>query len=269
MTAFENAKRIVVKVGTSTLTHSTGKFNLKRMELLARVLSDLKNSGREIILVTSAAIAAGMARTGRSERPDSTAEKQALAAVGQCELMRMYERFFDSYGHCVAQVLVTHEIVSNEHMKHNTINTMNSLIGMGCLPIVNENDTVSCEEVEFGDNDTLSAHVAVISSADALVMLSDIDGLYNDDPHKNPNAELISSVSELTDDIRGYAGGAGTSRGTGGLVTKLHAAEIAGAAGIPSFLMNGEDPRLLYDLVEGKPCRGTHFSLSNQAVSGQ
>lgn len=258
MAIFENARRIVIKIGTSSLTHDTGKFNLQRMETLAMVLSDLKNSGKEIILVTSAAITAGMARMGISKRPENIAEKQAMAAVGQCELMRMYERFFESFGHSVAQVLVTREIISNEHMKFNTVNTLNALIRMGCLPIVNENDTVSCEEIEFGDNDTLSAHVAAISSSDALVLLSDIDGLYDADPRTNSSAELISEVKVIDERILGYAGGAGTSRGTGGLITKLHAAQIAWESGIPVFLMNGKNPADIYGLFSGE-CRGTYF----------
>lgn len=259
MNNFKDAKRIVVKVGTSTLTHETGKLNLNRMEHIARVLSDFKNSGKEIILVTSAAITAGIARMGITHRPESTEEKQALAAIGQCEIMRMYERFFDMYGYPVAQVLVSKEIIDHEQMKKNAINTFKKLLEIGCIPIVNENDVVSFGEIEFGDNDTLSAYVAALCDADTLVILSDIDGLYEGDPRKNPNAKLIPVVEEIDKKIMSYAGGAGTNRGTGGVVTKLHAAQIAMENNIPMYILNGEDPSILYELLEGKN-KGTYFS---------
>ncbi len=258
MSKFTDAKRIVVKIGTSTLTYDTGKFNLKRMEKLARVLSDLKNSGKEVILVSSGAITAGIAKMGITHRPKTTAEKQATAAIGQCELMRMYESFFEMYGYAVAQVLVSKEIVELEEMKTNAINTFKKLLELNCIPIVNENDTVSSSEIEFGDNDSLSAYVSVLTNADVLVILSDIDGLYSTDPRKDPNAKLIPKVDEITDEIIGCAGGAGTERGTGGVITKIHAAQISTENGIPMYILNGSDPDILYDLLSGKE-RGTCF----------
>ncbi len=263
MNNFKDTKRIVVKVGTSTLTYENGKLNLNRMEHLARVLSDFKNSGKEVILVTSAAITAGMARMGLDHRPESTEEKQALAAVGQCEIMRMYERFFDMYGYPVAQVLVSKEIIDHEQMRKNAINTFRKLIEMGCIPIINENDAVSIGEIEFGDNDTLSAYVAALCGADVLVIFSDIDGLYEGDPRKNPDAKLIPVVDKIDDKIMSYAGGAGTSRGTGGVITKLHAAKIASENGIPMYILNGENPGILYDLLNGEN-KGTYFAASKK-----
>lgn len=260
MSDITKAKRIVFKVGSSTLTHSTGKLNLQRIEKLAQVLSDLKNSGKEVILVSSGAQVAGAAKLGLSSRPNKIEEKQAVAAVGQNELMRVYERFFSFYSHPVAQILITRDVIENSTEKQNVENTLETLLNMGCIPIVNENDTISFDEIEFGDNDTLSAYVAMLSSADSLVILSDIDGLFDSDPHRNQNAKLIPVVSDITDEIMGYAGGAGTSRGTGGLVTKLHAAQISTGAGIPVYIINGADPKKIYSLIEGKQI-GTKFKV--------
>ena len=258
MKNIQDAKRIVFKVGTSTLTHQTGKLDLRKIELLCQTLSDLANAGREIILVTSAAISAGCAKLGIKERPKETSTKQAIAAVGQGELMRVYERYFGQFGHTIGQILITREEIETPSVRANAENTFERLINMGCIPVVNENDSMSSQEIEFGDNDTLSAVVADICSADALVILSDIDGLYDCDPHKNPNARLICEVDEITDEIRSYAGGAGTSRGTGGLVTKIRAAEICTAVGIPLYIINGADTKLIYDLLDGKKI-GTKF----------
>ena len=259
MKSVKNAKRVVFKVGTSTLTHKSGKLNFRRIERLARTLSDLANSGLEVVLVSSAAISAGCAKLGISERPHSTAEKQAIAAVGQSELMKVYEHYFSDFGHPVGQILITKDELDREKVFENARSTFNTLIRMGCIPIVNENDSVSYDEIEFGDNDTLSAYVSVVCGADALVILSDIDGLYDSDPHTNPDAKLIPRVDELTDEIRACAGGAGTKRGTGGLITKLHAAEIVCPKGIPMYIINGADPDLLYDLRDGKQI-GTLFA---------
>jgi len=258
MKSFGEAKRIVVKVGSSTLTHTTGKPNLRRIDELARVLSDLKNSGREVILVSSGAVSAGIAKLGVDHRPRSTEEKQALAAVGQSELMSLYSHFFGLYGQTVAQILATKEIVDVPAMRRNAENTFRTLLGMNCIPIVNENDTVSSEEIEFGDNDTLSAYVAIVSGADVIVNMSDIDGLYDSDPRKNPDAKLIRHVSVIDDTILSYAGGAGSSAGTGGVVTKLRAARLALDSDISMFLVNGEDPRILFELIDGKTV-GTYF----------
>lgn len=258
MNIVKNASRIVVKVGTSTLTHDTGLFNLSRIEKLARVLCDFANMGKEIILVSSGAIAAGAARLRLDHRPKTVEEKQATSAVGQNELMRVYERFFTSYGYPVGQILLTKEVVDNPVSRKNAENTFNTLLRMKCVPIVNENDSITFDEIEIGDNDSLSAYVAVITRADVLILLSDIDGLYDSDPHSNPDAKLISTVPAVDDTILSYAGGSGSNRGTGGLVTKLHAAQIAAEASIPMFLVNGADPEILYDLFEGLHV-GTYF----------
>lgn len=252
------AKRIVVKVGTSTLTYANGSLNIRRIETLVRVLSDIKNSGREVILVTSGAIGVGASHLGLKERPRDIGGKQAAAAVGQCELMYIYDKHFAEYGHVTAQLLLTRDVLEDERRKTNVINTINRLIEFKAVPIVNENDTVSVEEIEFGDNDTLSAVVAVLSNADALLMLTDTDGLFTADPHTDQSAVLIPFVNGIDDKLRKAAGGAVTSNGTGGMVTKLNAAELATKAGIPTVILNGSNPKRLYDLMDGKQV-GTLF----------
>lgn len=262
MNSIKDANRIVVKIGTSSLTYETGRFNLQRIETLVRVLSDFRNAGKEVVLVSSGAITAGIARLNLGHRPHSLEEKQAMAAVGQCELMRIYERFFDIYGHPVGQVLLTAETVRNEKARQNAENTFHTLLRLGCIPIVNENDTVSSEEIEavatFGDNDRLSAYVALLCNADALIILSDIDGLYDSDPRKNPDAKLIHRVGRIDEKILSYGGGAGSERGTGGVAAKLAAAQIACTKGITTYLLSGEDPEILYKLRDGI-CPGTVF----------
>lgn len=258
--------RVVVKVGTSTLTHEGGALNLRSFDALARVLSDIHNMGCEVILVSSGAIAVGAGKLKMKERPSELSLKQAAAAVGQCELMHLYDKFFGDYGHTVAQILLTGDDVENPEVKQNLISTFNSLLELGIIPIVNENDSVSYAEIEshaqehkiFGDNDTLSAVVAVLCSADILVLLSDIDGLYDANPTENPDARLIREVRVIDDDIRALAGGAGSSRGTGGMITKLQAAELATDRGIDMIIANGKMPEILYDVVEGRPT-GTLF----------
>ncbi len=257
----ENAgsfKRIVVKIGTSTLTYENGRLNIRRMESLVRVLSDIKNSGTEVVLVSSGAVSAGASRLGLEMRARTTEEKQALAAVGQAEIMRMYERMFAQYGHTVAQILMTRDVVDDPHRLELIKGTFKTLFGLGCVPIVNENDSVSCEEIKFGGNDTLSAYVAIVSEAELLVNLSDINGLYSADPRKDPSAELISEVRSVTDDIMALAGGAGTALGTGGMATKLKAAKIVCDAGIPMIIMNGGEPSKLYSALAGNRV-GTYF----------
>jgi len=261
MNIIKNAERIVVKVGSSTLTYDNGKLNLSRIERLVRVLADFRNAGKQVVLVTSGAMAAGAAVLRFDHRPASINEKQAAAAVGQTELMKLYSADFANYGYPVGQILLTRDVVDNPTAHTNAVNTFETLLKMGCVPIVNENDTVSFEEIAVGDNDSLSAYVAVLCRADALVLLSDIDGFYDSDPHTNPEAKLIPTVAKIDDEIMKCAGGAGSNRGTGGLVTKLHAAQIAGEAGIPMFLVNGADPSVLYDLIEGRHV-GTYF-MSN------
>ena len=258
MTDIREAKKIVFKVGTSTLTYESGGINYRRMEGLVSVLSDLQNSGKQVILVTSAAIEVGKTKMKLDHRPYTTAEKQAIAAIGQCTLMTTYERMFSNYGHTAAQVLLTIESYENDKARENAKNTFDILLSMGCIPVVNENDTVSFAEIEFGDNDTLSASVADIVGADALVILSDIDGFYDGDPKEKPDAKLIEHISEINRETEEMAGGAGSGRGTGGLVTKLKAASLAMNKGIPMYLINGNDPKNIYRLLEGEKI-GTGF----------
>ena len=254
----KDAKRIVIKVGTSTLTYDTGKINIRRLSKLAQVLSDLKNAGREIVLVTSGAIGVGVGKLGLKERPGDTSGKQAAATVGQCELMFLYDKFFGEYGNITGQLLVTKGDFENEERHTNLRNTFMKLFEYGAIPVVNENDSVAVEEIVYGDNDSLSAHVAEIVDADLLIILTDIEGLFSANPREDENAVLIHCVDEITDDILALAGGTGTNRGTGGMITKLHAAQIASDAGIDTVVMNGEDPEDIYKLLDGRQI-GTLF----------
>lgn len=249
--------RIVVKLGTSTLAYAGGRLNIRRTEELVKTLSDLKNAGHEVIVVSSGAIGMGAGKL-QIDRPHDMPTKQAAAAVGQCELMYTYDRLFAEYNHTVAQLLLTREDFDFEDRLQNLKNTVFRLLELGAIPIINENDTVATEEIAVGDNDTMSAMVAKHSQADLLVLLSDINGLYTADPHKNPDAELISVVEEITPEIEALAGGAGSTLGTGGMATKLSAAHIATEAGVEMVIANGANPLLLYDIVEGKPV-GTRF----------
>ncbi len=258
MGMFKNCRRVVIKVGSSTLTHETGHLNIRRIETLVKVLSDLKNSGKDIVLVSSGAVSAGVAKLGLPERPHSTAEKQATAAVGQTELMKIYAKFFSDYGITVGQILMTRDVFENDEGRAHVENTFESLIGLGCVPIVNENDSVATEELNFGGNDYLSAYVSVVCHADILINLSDIDGLFDSDPRKNENAKLISRVENI-DDVISLAGGKGTERGTGGMTAKLESARLVTGAGIPMFIMNGHDPEILYRLLDGEHV-GTYFT---------
>ena len=250
--------RIVVKIGTSTLTHATGNMNIRRVEKLCRVLSDLKNAGHEIILVSSGAIGMGVGKLGLSARPSDMPTKQAAAAVGQCELMYVYDKLFSEYNHTVAQILLTGDDLNHDDRRTNFCNTMFRLLELGVLPIINENDTVATTEIAVGDNDTLGAIVAVCAQAELLVLLSDIDGLYTADPHKCADAKLISTVDELTPDILSLAGDKGSALGTGGMKTKLHAAEICIEAGCDMIIANGAEPSLLYRIADGEAV-GTRF----------
>ncbi len=254
----KDVKRMVVKVGTSTLTYDTGKINLRRMSKLAQVLSDLKNAGMEIVLVTSGAIGVGVGKLGLKERPKDTPGRQAAATVGQCELMFLYDKFFGEYGNITGQLLVTKDDFDNEERHRNLHNSFMKLFEYGAIPVVNENDSVAVEEIVYGDNDSLSAHVAEIVDADVLVILTDIDGLFSANPREDENAVLIHSVEEINDDVLALAGGSGTSRGTGGMITKLHAAKIATTAGIDTVVMNGSDPEDIYKLIDGRQI-GTLF----------
>lgn len=258
MRDFGNVKKVVVKVGTSTVTYPTGKLNLLRLEKLARVLSDIKNEGRDVVLVTSGAVASGLGRLGLAKNHKTTQEKQALAAIGQGILMQIYEKLFGEYGVVVAQVLLTKDVVDEEKKMLNVKNTFEQLFKFGAIPIVNENDVVAIEELEFGDNDTLSAYVATIIGADLLIILSDIDGLYSCDPRLNKDAELIREVYEIDSYIESIAGGAGSLNSTGGMQTKIEAAKIAMQNKIPMVIANGENPSVLRDILAGKDV-GTLF----------
>lgn len=255
--------RIVIKVGTSTLAHSTGCLNIRHVEELCKVISDLKNSGHEIILVSSGAIGMGAGKLSLGEKPSDMPTKQAAAAVGQCELMYTYDKLFSEYNHTVAQLLITEPDMSNDDRHTNFQNTVNRLLELGVLPIINENDTVATEEISVGDNDTLSALVTVSINADLLILLSDIDGLYTADPHKNKDAELIPCVHEVTAALYSLAGSAGTKLGTGGMETKLRAAEICLKSGTDMVIANGAAPSLLYDITDGKSV-GTLFTVKGE-----
>ena len=234
--------RIVIKIGTSTLAHHTGRLNIRRTEVLCKVISDLKNAGHEIVMVSSGAIGMGAGKLSLKERPSDMPTKQAAAAVGQCELMYTYDKLFGEYNHTVAQILLTSEDIEHD----------------GAIPIINENDTISTSEIVIGDNDTLSAIVASTVHADLLVLLSDIDGLFTADPRKDPSATLIPTVCEITPEIKAMTSGAGTNLGTGGMTTKIQAAQIATENGIDMVIANGADPVILYDIADGKQA-GTRF----------
>ena len=250
--------RIVVKVGTSTLAYKTGHINIRIMEKLCRVLSDIKNAGHQVILVSSGAVGMGMGKLSLGERPSELSLKQAAAAVGQCELMYTYDKLFSEYNHTVAQVLLTADDIQNNERRANFIATMDKLLELNVLPVMNENDTVATKELVFGDNDTLAAVVAENVRADLLVLLSDIDGLYTADPHFDPDAELISVVEKLSEEIMALGGGSASNVGTGGMATKLHAAKIATEAGCDMVITNGADPYILYNILDGEAV-GTKF----------
>ncbi len=250
--------RIVIKVGTSTLTHPTGRMDIRHVETLCKVLSDVKNAGHEIVLVSSGAIGMGVGKLNLRERPTDMATKQAAAAVGQCELMYVYDQLFGTYNHTIAQILLTGEDLRDENRHRNFSNTVERLLDLNVLPVINENDTVSTVEIGVGDNDTLGALVAVSVKADMLMILSDIDGLYTADPRRDKSAELIAEVREITPQMRESAGGGGTALSTGGMATKLTAAGICMEAGTDMYILNGAQPLLIYEVLEGKSV-GTRF----------
>lgn len=255
----EDKKRIIVKVGTSTITHKTGRINLRRMEKFVKILSDIHNSGKDIILVSSGAIGLGMSKLGLLERPKDTVTKQACAAVGQCELMYIYDKLFGEYNVNVAQILLTKYTLDSPR-KNNISNTFHKLLEYGIIPIVNENDTIAIDELEleFGENDSLAAYVGAFCDSDMLIIMSDIDGLFDKDPHKYPDAKLISRVTEINEEIESLAGGAGSSLGSGGMKTKLNAAKISLEMGMDMAILNGRNPSVLYDFFDGKEV-GTVF----------
>ena len=250
--------RIVVKVGTSTLTHETGRINIRRIENLCKVLSDIKNAGHELILVSSGAIGLGVGKLNLKQKPDDMPTKQAAAAIGQCELMYLYDKKFLEYNHIVAQILITGMDFDNETSSMNFQNTLNRLLELGVMPVINENDSIVTDEISVGDNDTLGAIVAKTAQADLLILLSDIDGLYTANPREDKNAELIDVVFSITPEIEQLAGNKGTSLGTGGMITKIKAAEIAMDAGIDMIITNGMHQDNLYRILDGEKV-GTKF----------
>lgn len=256
--------RIVIKVGSSTLTHDSGKLNLRYIDRLARVISDIKGMGHEVVFVSSGAQIAGMAILRLKEKPSELRKKQALAAVGQCELMSVYDKFFSDYGYNVGQILLNREVMDVPQMKENVINTFNALLEYDCIPIVNENDSVEVEEIKIGDNDTLSAVVAAYLKADKLIILTDVDALYDGDPTENKLARPIRTVEVIDDYIRGLAGDTNSNKGTGGMITKIRAAEIAVAAGTDMYITHGSKPEAIYDILEGKRV-GTLFKAQKEA----
>ncbi len=256
----KDKKRVVIKIGSSSLTHpGTGAINLFKIEKLVRIICDLKGEGRDVVLVSSGAIAAGRQALGGQKRPDTLAEKQAYAAVGQARLMMVYQKIFAEYNCVAAQVLMTKDTMVNEASRYNAQNTFDELLNLGAVPIVNENDTVSTHEIQFGDNDRLSAIVAALIGADLLILLSDIDGLYSDDPHRNPDAKFIDTVYEITPLVLGMGKGtSGSDVGTGGMSAKLAAARIATDSGSDMVIANGEDVDVIHEIMGGRE-KGTLF----------
>lgn len=252
------AKTLVFKVGTSTLTHKTGKTNLQAMDALVTVLSDLQNAGWQVVLVTSGAIGVGVGKLGLAARPRDTAGRQAAATVGQCELMFMYDKMFTQYSHTVGQLLITKADIDDPQRRENLEQAFQRLFSYGAIPVINENDAVAVEEIVYGDNDSLSAEVAVLLHAHALVILTEVDGLYTANPAEDPAARRIEVVEEITDELRACASDHGTTLGTGGMVTKLHAAEIATRAGVETYVVGNRDFRDIYRLLDGEAV-GTHF----------
>ncbi len=257
--------RIVVKIGTSTLAYEGGRMNIRRVEHLCKVISDIKNSGHKVILVSSGAIGMGAGKLSISSFPDDIPSKQAAAAVGQCELMYVYDKLFTEYNHTVAQILLTGSDFSHQDRRKNFENTLEKLLEFNVLPIINENDTVATQEIKVGDNDTLAAMVAKSSNSDLLVLMSDIDGLYTADPHKNKNVKLIKVVDSLNDDIMALGGGKGSNFGTGGMKTKLQAAKICTETGCDMVILNGKNPETLYDFLDGKQV-GTFFKAKKEEL---
>ncbi len=263
MRCFKDKKRVVIKVGSSTLAYpETGSMNVRKSRKLVEVLADLKNSGREIVFVSSGAQCVGASRGGFRGKPKDTPSKQACAAIGQTELMNFYSENFGRFDHTVAQLLLTRDVISNEERRTNVINTFNKLFEMSVIPIINANDVVSIKHLDFDENDTLSATVAKLCGADLLVMLTDVDGLYTGDP-SDPASEFISEVDNINYDIIGMAQGSGSAVGTGGMLTKIEAAQIAVEAGIDAVIIGNKDPKLLYELFETDSARGTWFRAKN------
>lgn len=262
----KEAKRIVIKIGTTSLTYSNGTINFNKLEQLARVLTDLKNSGKEIVLVSSGAVGAGMSRLGLKQKPDTLKEKQATAAVGQALMMQFYQKFFNEYNQTIAQLLLTKDVITDKIKRKNVENTLSTLLEMSVIPIANENDSVATDELvgsKIGDNDTLSSMVAILVKADVLLMLSDIDGLYDSSPLDNPDAKLISFVNNINEKLYSIAGDSSSNVGTGGMYTKIRAAEYLMKEGIHTVIASGEDVHILYDILGGNEI-GTFFSTKGK-----
>ena len=257
-------KTVVVKVGTSSITYPNGNLNFSQIDALTRVLSDIKNSGLNVVLVTSGAIGVGVSKLSIKQRPEQLKYKQACAAVGQCELMHTYDKFFLDYGQKIAQILLTRSDIDNDSRRDNLVNTFSALFEYGCIPVINENDSISTDEIEFGDNDSLSAIVACACNADLLFILSDIDGFFTSDPRTDANARLIPVITQLSRDVVENAGGAGSARGTGGMLTKVHAAQIAANQNIKTIILNGSRPQLILNALKGESV-GTLFDLKEDA----
>jgi glutamate 5-kinase len=260
-------KKIVVKVGTSLLTYDNGKINLHRMEKLVRVLADLNNSGREVVLVSSGAVGVGVGMIGLDSKPDTLVKKQALAAIGQVGLLRLYQKFFDEYNKTVAQVLLTRDGIENSMRRKNARNTLNQLIEMGIIPVVNENDTVSTHEIEFGDNDTLSASVATLIQADLLLILTNTDGVFTADPHIHHSAQKVPKVMKASDDLKHIDLNGSSKMGTGGMASKIAAAELCRDHNVDVVIANGEDPSTIMDVLDGKDL-GTFFVSDATQMAG-
>ncbi len=271
--SLKEAKRVVVKVGTSTLAYGPGRMNLYNIEHLVRGLVDMANEGREMILVSSGAIAAGLGRFGMTEKPDSIPEKQAIAAVGQGMLMHIYEKFFAEYGKVAAQVLLTRENSVRHNQYIHSREALCAMLAMGAIPVINENDAVTVDEIKIGDNDQLSATVATLVDADALIILSDIDGLYTANPATHPEAEIIHEVPEITPEIERLAGGAGSAMGTGGMMTKIEAAKVAMNAGVTMVIAPGARDHVLRDVLNGEeigtlfPAKESHLRLRKSWIA--
>lgn len=263
----KDSKRIVIKIGTSSLVYSNGKTNLKRIQTLARVISDLTNTGKEIVLVSSGAIGMGVTKLNLDGKPATVAGRQAVAAVGQVNLMRTYVRAFEDYGYAAGQVLLTKNILDGDESRHNSLNTFNALLEMNIIPIVNENDTVAVDEIKFGDNDNLSGIVARLLGADLLIILTDIDGYYSQNPNEHPDAVLYHNISDLSEKIEEAAGGAGSKLGTGGMLTKVHASRLSAEHGVNAVIANGNNPEIIYDILDGKDV-GTLFIASTNHTEG-
>ncbi len=259
----ESIKRVVVKVGTSTLTHSSGLINIRKVEKLVKCLADLHNSGKEIIFVSSGAVSCGLSKLGLHRETLTTEQKQAAAAVGQCQLIDMYARRFSDYGATIAQILLTRSVIDNPELRAHASTTLEILLGQGVIPIVNENDTISNEQIKIGSNDTLAATVAALCKADLLINMSDVDGLYDSDPRTNKDARFIEYVEEVDDHINSFGSGAGTARGTGGMAAKLESASYTTQRGIPMIILNGAHPSILYDVFDGEFV-GTYFAAKEK-----